>query len=110
MQVITWQDVAAEKMGTGVARRVLIGAKEGAPNFVLRHFTVEAGACSPHHEHAWEHEVFILSGKGVLVGPEGDQDLKPGEAAFVPGGVKHQFRNEGKEPLTFLCIVPLAGA
>ena len=110
MKTANWKDVAAQKMGTGVAKRVLIGPEQGAPNFVLRHFTLEAGACSPHHEHNWEHEVFVLGGAGELVGPEGNQPLKPGDAAFVPGGVKHQFRNMGTQPFTFLCIVPLAGA
>ena len=110
MMVQNWRDVVAESMGEGVAKRVLIGAKEGAENFVLRHFTLETGACSPHHEHDWEHEAYILEGEGVLVGPDGNQPLKPGDAAFVPPGIKHQFRNVGKGKMTFLCIVPMKGA
>ena len=113
MKVTNWQQVHAEAMGEaapGVVRRVLVGPDDGAPNFILRHFTVDVGACSPHHEHAWEHEAFILTGKGVLVGPEGEQPFKPGDAVFVPPLIKHQFRNTGDEPLAFLCIVPLSSA
>ena len=112
MMVRNWQQVPAESMGEaapGVEKRVLIGAADGAPTCVLRHFTLQAGACSPHHEHEWEHEAFILTGTGVLVGPEGEQALNPGDAAFVPPGVKHQFRNAGDGPMTFLCIIPLSG-
>ncbi|MCX6639050.1 MAG: hypothetical protein NTW14_01030 [bacterium] len=32
---------------------VLIGPEEGAPNFVMRRIELEAGGCTPYHQHAW---------------------------------------------------------
>lgn len=110
MRTGNWKEVEAQVFGTGVAKRVMVGPAHGAKNFVLRHFTLEAGSCSPHHEHSWEHEAYVLGGEGVLVGPDGEERLKAGDAAFVPEGVKHQFRNTGKAPFVFLCIVPVKGA
>lgn len=112
MKVVCWQDVAGQEMGApapGVTKRVLIGPKDGAPNFAMRHFTIEPGKNTPYHEHDWEHEVFVLEGQGVLVTGEGERILEPGEAVYVPLGKTHQFRNVGKQALRFLCVVPLAG-
>lgn len=110
--VTNWEAVEAESMGEavpGVFRRILIGPAEGAPNFILRHFTVERGCSSPQHVHDWEHEAYILSGRGVLVNPDGEEPFGPGDAVYVAPQVKHQFRNVGDEALTFLCIIPKSG-
>ena len=48
----------------GVQMREMITAEDGAPNFTLRVFDVEASASTPYHSHAWEHEVYILQGTG----------------------------------------------
>jgi quercetin dioxygenase-like cupin family protein len=55
-----YTEVKAEKVtkAEGVSIRVVIGAKEKAPNFVMRVFDVEPGASSPPHTHDWEHESF----------------------------------------------------
>lgn len=34
-----------------VTKRVLIAEKQNAPNFIMRHFTIEEGGYSPHHAH-----------------------------------------------------------
>ena len=93
----------------GVGIRRLIDAKTGAPNFAMRHFEVAPGGCTPRHTHAWEHEVFILSGEGVARGNGQDNAVRPGDVLFVPGGDEHQFRNTGAQPLTFLCLIPITG-
>ncbi|MFH1845873.1 MAG: cupin domain-containing protein, partial [bacterium] len=56
--------------------------------------------------HPWEHEVFILSGEGRLVSPQGETDLKPESVIHIPTAEDHQFRNTGHEPLKFICVVP----
>jgi quercetin dioxygenase-like cupin family protein len=43
-----------------VEKRILIGSKLEAPNFVMRLFTVKKDGHSPKHSHHWEHEVFIV--------------------------------------------------
>ena len=97
------QDAGAE----GVRMRVAIGREEGAPNFVMRVFDVEPGASSPRHSHDWEHEVFVLSGKGRVYGGGREVSLSPGYTVFVPPMEEHQFTNVGDEILRFVCLIPL---
>ena len=112
MLVHNVSDVPGRPMGKelpGVTKRVMVGKDEGALNFVIRHFTLEEGAATPYHAHDWEHEVFILEGEGVLVSEDGEQPVRPADAAYVPPNAKHNFRNTGKGKLCFLCIVPMKG-
>ena len=91
----------------GVSLRVVIGEKEGAPNFVMRVVDLEPGASSPRHSHDWEHEVFVLSGKGRVYGGGKEVSLSPGYTVFVPPMEEHQFSNTGDEILRFVCLIPL---
>ena len=90
----------------GTRIRLLIHEAEGAPNFYMREFIIAPGGCTPLHTHEWEHEVFMLSGQGVAVSPEGENRISPGDSVFVPPGEQHQFRNTGTEELKLLCLVP----
>ncbi len=91
----------------GVRIRWLIDEKAGAPNFAMRHFEIAPGGATPFHDHEWEHEVFMLSGSGVVVHVEGETAFGPGDAILMPAGERHCFRNTGDEPATMLCLVPL---
>ncbi|HUW94350.1 MAG TPA: cupin domain-containing protein [Anaerolineae bacterium] len=104
-----YTDVELEKAteAEGVSLRIVIGEKEGAPNFVMRVFDVEPGASSPRHSHDWEHEVFVLSGKGKVYGGGEEVSLSPGYTVFVPPMEEHQFSNVGDEILRFVCLIPL---
>ena len=86
--------------------RWLIAQKDGAPNFALRIFEVEPDGHTPFHMHDWEHEVFVVSGKGALQTEEGDKPFAEGDAIYVDSGMRHAFKNTGDEPLKFLCIIP----
>ncbi|AKI98049.1 cupin domain-containing protein [Kosmotoga pacifica] len=90
----------------GVEKRVLIGKKLDAPNFVMRLFTVAPGGYSPKHSHNWEHEVYIVSGTVTVVTPEGEIKLEEGSFVYVPKNVEHQFRNDSTETLNFICVIP----
>jgi len=70
MKVRNYRQVEPEKAAeaAGVTVRVVIGEEEGAPNFVMRVFDVEPGAVTPLHTHHWEHEVFVLAGRGRVSG------------------------------------------
>lgn len=89
----------------GVQMRVVVGEVQGAPNFIMRVFDVEPGGHSPHHTHAFEHEVFVLGGRGALVEEGQETPLAPGDVVFVAPGALHQFR-ASPEGLRFLCVVP----
>jgi len=91
---------------TGCSIRWLVGQDDGAPNFAMRQFEVAVGGCTPRHAHPYEHEVFVLEGRGVVL--EGDQEhaLQTGDVVYVRPGELHQFRNTGDGPFKFLCLVP----
>ena len=68
------KDVTPIRTKTPSDKRVLIGPKEGAPNFAMRIIDMPPGT-STYHTHDWEHEVFILSGHGSLVSENGETPL-----------------------------------
>ncbi len=86
--------------------RVVIGPQEGAPFFTMRVFEVQPQCSSPYHSHWWEHEVFVLSGQGVVKTGEDEIPISHGSTVFVPGGELHQFCNTGDDILRFICVIP----
>ena len=91
-----------------VAMRLMVGRADGAPNFALRHFTVDAGGHTPRHNHDYEHEVYVVEGSGRIEQDGELRDLKPGDVAFVRPNAVHQFVNTGDGPFKFLCVVPVS--
>ncbi|MGE5245683.1 MAG: cupin domain-containing protein [Betaproteobacteria bacterium] len=88
----------------GVAMREMITAREGAPTFAMRIFDIEAGASTPYHQHAWEHEVFIVSGRGHVGSEQGDRPFAAGDTVFIPGHELHCFVAE--TTVQFVCVIP----
>ncbi len=85
----------------------LIGEPEGAPNFEMRLFSLEGEIATDWHNHPWEHEVFVLSGKGKVRTEEGETELFPQNAVFVEPGKQHQFISvPSDEAFSFICVVP----
>lgn len=90
----------------GVSIRVLIGEKEGAPNFIMRLFDLEPQGYTPRHAHFWEHEVFVLGGRGTVISKGEEHKLKQGDAVFIPAEEEHQFRSDPESGFRFLCVIP----
>jgi quercetin dioxygenase-like cupin family protein len=110
MKVFPYTDVEPQDANSGAERvqvRWLITKEMGAPNFAMRLFEVGRGGRSSFHDHAWEHEVFVLEGEGSIMTKEGSRKFRQGDVVFVLPNEKHQFRNEGKGVLRFLCLVPI---
>ena len=91
----------------GITMRMMVGRADDAPNFAMRHFTVDPGGHSPHHSHDYEHEVYVVEGSARLEHDGEFHDLRPGDAVFVEPNVIHQFVNNGNVPFKFLCFVPV---
>ena len=94
----------------GCTVRWLVGQEDGAPNFAMRQFEVAPGGHTPKHSHPYEHEVFVLEGHGVVTEGETEHALSAGDVVFVAPNDVHQFRNTGREPMKFLCMVPNSAA
>ncbi len=91
----------------GVVRYEVINADDGAPNFSLRVFEVAPGSSTISHKHPWEHEYFIYSGRGVVVGEQGETPVAKDSVIFVAPNEHHSFVNNSDEPLRFVVATPL---
>jgi quercetin dioxygenase-like cupin family protein len=100
-------DPGGEAGAQGVSIRWLIREQDGAPNFSMRVIAVEPGGHTPLHDHPWEHEVFVLSGSGLVVQDHGEQACAPGDVIFIEPGETHQFRNNSSSALEFICLIPI---
>ena len=107
MKVTNLHDAKPVEELQGVLRREVITAEDGAPNFSMRVFEVQAGSSTPSHSHSFEHEVFVLAGKGVVVGEQGAIPISKECVVFVSPNETHCFVNTGNEPLRFICVIPL---
>lgn len=106
----TLNDVNVEGAVHAKIRKVLT-ENDGAPSFTMRIFELGEGGCTPYHSHAWEHEIFVIEGKGELVDENKNTvELTPGVAALVMPHELHQFRNKSNQTFKFMCLVPNAYA
>ena len=95
-----------EREMKGVSVRWLIGPAEKAPNFALRYFEIEPGGWTSLDQHAHDHGVMILRGRGQVRLGEEEFEVTFGDVVYIPPYEVHQFKNIGDEPLGFLCIIP----
>jgi quercetin dioxygenase-like cupin family protein len=105
MKVRNYRDVEPDTAVPGVALHTVISA-EDAPRFAMRVIEVEAGGSTPCHTHDWEHEVFVISGRGKVRGADGEHEIAPNDAVFVAPGEEHCFTNTGDEAFRFVCCIP----
>ncbi|MFG0243178.1 MAG: cupin domain-containing protein [Phycisphaerales bacterium JB054] len=91
----------------GVTMAMMVGRDDGAPNFSLRQFRVEAGGHSPRHSHDYEHEVVVLEGSGTVLLEGAERPIGPGDVLMVPPNEEHQFK-AAADGLRFLCLVPVS--
>ncbi len=90
----------------GVVFRQLLAKNVDAPNYYLRLFDVEPGGNTPLHSHDWEHEVFVVSGRGKIALADSEHALAEGDAVFVQPNETHQFVNDSESPMRMICVIP----
>ncbi len=92
----------------GASIQVLLGPDDHVPNFATRRFTLMPGGRIPCHSHdTIEHEQVVLEGEMTLGLHNEVHTVRPGDCIFIPAGISHWYENRGKEPVKFLCMVPL---
>jgi quercetin dioxygenase-like cupin family protein len=107
VRIQNYRQVEGREEPPGVVMRVVAGPAEGAPNFAMRVFEIQPGSATPLHSHAWEHEVFVVSGRGTLRGTDTERPLDEGDAVMVPPNERHSFANTGDDVFRVICVVPL---
>jgi quercetin dioxygenase-like cupin family protein len=111
MKIMHYSQAPAVPIGEsapGSTMRWLIDKKnDGAPLYSLRLVEMQPGGNSLRHSHAYEHENFVLEGKGrVLIG-ETWFDVRAGDVIFIPGNILHTFENNSDGLFSMLCAAPL---
>ncbi|MBP2626623.1 MAG: cupin [Firmicutes bacterium] len=90
-----------------VAVRWLLGEPEGAPNFELRYLSFPVSASTVYHEHPWEHEVFVVKGKGKIKTAQGEIVVQANDAILLLPNESHQLINNSlEENFDIICVVP----
>ncbi|HCI29547.1 MAG TPA: cupin domain-containing protein [Fervidobacterium sp.] len=92
-----------------ILKRVLIGPRDGAPNFVMRLFTLKPNASTEYHTHPWEHEVFVVEGELEVIQKDKKTRVGKGTYIFVEPNEEHQFHNVGSKEASFICVIPKEG-
>jgi len=109
VKLIHCEDVESENAGQGSSKakvRWLITKEVGAENFFMRLFEIEPDGFTPYHDHPWEHEIFILEGEGIVVSEEKENNFKTGDVIFIPRNERHQFKNNSKNIVRLICLIP----
>ena len=95
------------KDASGVYKQIPISKADGTPAYSFRVFTIEPGGHTPHHTHPFEHLNYIIEGRGVVLGQDGEHEIKEGDFAMILAGETHQYRNTSiDKPLVMICAVP----
>ena len=108
MEVFSYESVKADTKSPGVKMRVVIGPEQSAPNFVMRVIDLAPGASPHYHAHPWEHEVYVLAGKGELQGENSVTELVEGNVIYIAPNEPHGLSNPGDVPFRFICLIPLS--
>lgn len=78
---------------------------ENAVTRVTR-WDLEPGAGTGAHRHGFDYVVVpLVAGRMAVTGEDGAQtfvDLQPGSSYYRPAGVRHEVRNGGAVPLSFV--------
>lgn len=106
MNIRNYRKVKAEQQEPGITLRWLISELEEAPSVALKLYELAPGVVGPVHTHVWEDEVFVLRGRGAVVGPEGEVAIGEGDVLYIPPRERHQFVNKGDDDLYLLMAVP----
>jgi len=110
MHILSYKDIEEQRVrdekAQGVTIRIAVGPEHGAPNFIMRVFTIEPFGHSPLHSHQNEHEIFIYEGIGEIFLEGASVPVSSGYIAFIPPNAEHQIRNTSEKHLVFVCVIP----
>jgi quercetin dioxygenase-like cupin family protein len=95
-----------KKSPSGISVWWLLAEEDGTPHFELRYFELKKGQETSGKPHPFEHEVYVIKGRGQIVGDNEVVAIKPGDAILIFPDERHQFINTGDGTLGFICIIP----
>jgi mannose-6-phosphate isomerase-like protein (cupin superfamily) len=82
---------------------MLIGPHNaGSQNLSLQISEIPTGSEQPVHNHEPEQCYYIIKGKGLMLIENESQEVKAGDAIFIPSNFKHGIKNLGNEILEYI--------
>jgi quercetin dioxygenase-like cupin family protein len=110
MKIVHVNEVPSEKVEMDGVKdchyKVAVSKRDGAPTFAMRIFDVAPGGHTPLHHHPYEHEVYVMEGKGTVWRDGQEVSIGPGTVLFIPADEQHQFKNAGAGSFKFMCLIP----
>ena len=106
MKIVSYTELEAKEIEKSSKLKIRWLNDGGSNNFAVRHCEIEPGGYSPHHNHPWEHEIFVLEGKGTVLGIKKTKIISAGNLISIPAEETHQIRNNSKKILKILCMIP----
>jgi len=92
---------------TRVLMKQLVGKEDGAEKTALHEIRIQKGGRTSVHRHNWQHQIYVTSGRGVLIVGDRPVPLKTGDVLVVGRGEEHGFAQRGTAPFVFLTVTPL---
>ena len=72
---------------------------------VIANVEIAPGGSAGRHTHPGDEISYVLAGEGeILMDGNPPLKIKPGEGFIIPGGVKHDARNTGTQPLKLVGV------
>ena len=105
MKVVNYLEVEPVRELPGVVMREVITAEE-APRFYMSVYELEPGGATSIHAHWWEHELFILSGQGLIDTGQEKIPISQDKVIFMVPDEPHGFINNGNHPLRYILLNP----
>jgi mannose-6-phosphate isomerase-like protein (cupin superfamily) len=84
--------------------REVLDDSVGCAEFSLRLLRAELGCAAALDTAAAEELLFVLSGRGRLVAPDGEHELEPEAGALLGVGERYELANEGPEDLLIVAV------
>ncbi len=107
MKISRYSEAKPSSEIEGVSRRDVLGAEDGSTLVSMQVVEITTHASTPSHYHPYEHEIFVVSGKGIVVGEHGSTQIAEGSVIFIPASETHCFVNTSSETLRYINVEPL---
>jgi len=89
----------------GLTVRWGINKDQGAVNFSMRLLELAPLKSTPTHQHASEHEIFVLVGRGEVVTEDNTYPIRDGSVIYIAPNEVHSFNNTGADILRMVDAV-----
>ena len=101
------EEIVTKANSTKTTIRRIITKEDGAENFSIRTFEIEASGQIGLHDHPEDHEFYILHGTAHFIDKDDNKvEVNIGDVIYMPPNEPHGIINIGNDTFIFICIIP----